>query len=1040
MKSNSSNELRRGLVLAGAFAAVAILTSAPASAAVGNFPLGQSARSGAVCKAIAKDDDPAAQIPHAKAWTVECYGWEGTDLGHLYLFPRETPPQIWQTELAKRATCGTYAPVAIAGLSTVRNAACKATLSSTAYSVHIANTDDGVVIAEGFAPVEELLETGLRVVAGVADPPKSTEQQKSAIALETSSGAASLNAAANSARRAPGWLRTRAHVENHAWMFTDAERDFRALAIDQTLPASDRAAAELNWALNISNESRFDEAESHFLAVKTAIAGLHNPELDLLLLNYTALHELNRRHFAEARKAAEQTLAVLGHQLTTAQASDAPAGLNNLTIDATLASRLNQTSRPTGFRTVALSETQRLQLLKAQALYVLGCADIGIHNTQSARKNFDAALAELRGGRIGRSGMWLNALIVLQTARLDESSKGTAAAKAELSRMIADFQGQEHLAASPAEARLYLELARLEAASGDTDAAIRDYDAGFSLFRQSRGTLGYSTGEAAPYFDLLIAKAASDPANAGQYQSLFFDASQSIVSLSTARTVARLAARVGLGDSNAAAVARAFDDAQRQLTIKEARNKRAARDGSYTDVQRAADDAEIRTLTDQFNSLHQQLLAANPRYGQLASSTVTLAAVQNALHRGEIYVKTVLLGKSGYGIAITSTSVDIYAIALSRSGAEADVKALRKPFDAENTLPRFQVDLSYELFKKVFGPVAGKVAKAQRLIYEPDGALISLPAAVFVVDEESVRQFKTREAVFLKGKPVDLYQNVAWLAKNTLVSLSVSPAAFLETRALPRSQAKQLFAAFGAPTVVNPSDPRLFTLMGAGLREASGRCFSQRSGLANSLYANPMNDTAAGIQEIALRLGAAPQDVVLGSSFTDAGLLQRTDLSNYKIVFFGTHGLLPGDNSCLPEPALVTSLGVENSDGFLDASEILNLKLDADLVVLSACSTAGTGSASADRTGLVGSGEALGGLARDFIYAGGRGLVVSQWSVEAEATLLMMRTMFATSGVSQDEALRVAQIDLMVRREFSHPYYWAGFSLVGDGARAMPTK
>ena len=52
----------------------------------------------------------------------------------------------------------------------------------------------------------------------------------------------------------------------------------------------------------------------------------------------------------------------------------------------------------------------------------------------------------------------------------------------------------------------------------------------------------------------------------------------------------------------------------------------------------------------------------------------------------------------------------------------------------------------------------------------------------------------------------------------------------------------------------------------------------------------------------------------------------------------------------------------------------------------------------------------------------------------------MMRTMFATSGVSQDEALRVAQIDLMIRKDFSHPYYWAGFSLVGDGARPMPTK
>lgn len=1037
MKSNSSNELRRGVVLACAFAAVAVLCSGPAAAATGNFPLGQSARSGAVCKALAKSDDPAAQIPHAKAWTVECYGWEGTALGYLYLFPRETPPRIWQEALAARASCGAYEPASIAGLNGARHAACTSTSSKTAYSVHIANTDDGVVVAEGFAPVEELLQTGLRVIAGVAEPPKSTERQTSAIALETSGGAASLSAAANAARHAPGWLRTRAHTENQAWMFSDAERDFRALANDQTLPAADRAAAQLNWALNISNEGRFDEADSQFQAVKTAVSGLHSPELDLLLLNYTALHELNQRHFAEARKAAEQTLAALGHQLRT---SEAPAAVSDLTIDANLASRLNQTMRPTGFRTVALNETQRLQLLKAQALYVLGCVDAGTANPGAARKNFDAALAELRSGRIGRSGVWLNALITLQTVRLDESGNGKSTAEAELTRMIGEFQGQEHLAASPAEARLYLELARLEAEKADTEQAIRDYNTGFGLYRQSRGTLGDSIDEAAPYFALLVAKAASDPTQAARYQALFFDASQSIVSQSTARTVARLAARVGLGDSNAAAVARAFDDAQRQLTIKAARIERAASGTGYTDAQRASDAAELKTLTDQFDSLHQQLLSANPRYGQLASSSVTLDALQKSLHPGEIYVKTVLLGKSGYGIAVTSGSVDIYAIPLSRAQALADVAMLRKPFDSETTLPRFRVDLAHALFKKVFGPVAAKVARADRLIYEPDGALISLPAAVFVVDEESVTQYKAREAVFLKGKPVDLYEDVDWLAKGTLISLSVSPAAFLETRNLPRSQAKQLFVGFGAPTVVNPSDPRLFTLMGTGLREVSGRCLAARAQLANALLANPMNDTAAGIQEIAARLGAGPQDVVLGSSFTDAGVLQRTDLNNYKIVFFGTHGLLPGNDSCLPEPALVTSLGVENSDGFLDASEILNLKLDADLVVLSACSTAGTGSATADRTGLVGSGEALGGLARDFIYAGGRGLVVSQWSVDAKATLLMMRTMFATSSVSQDEAVRVAQVDLMIRKEYSHPYFWAGFSLVGDGARAMPTK
>src|SRR5207237_3610815 len=122
---------------------------------------------------------------------------------------------------------------------------------------------------------------------------------------------------------------------------------------------------------------------------------------------------------------------------------------------------------------------------------------------------------------------------------------------------------------------------------------------------------------------------------------------------------------------------------------------------------------------------------------------------------------------------------------------------------------------------------------------------------------------------------------------------------------------------------------------------------------------------------------------------------QRTDLSNFKVLYFATHGLLPQPSACLPEPALVTSVGgTAESDGLLDTSEILELKLDADLVVLSACDTGGGGGDVAS-TGLAGGGEALGGLARAVIYAGGRGLIVSHWSVDSAATVRLMTGLFS---------------------------------------------
>ncbi|HEY0303133.1 MAG TPA: CHAT domain-containing protein, partial [Rhizomicrobium sp.] len=565
---------------------------------------------------------------------------------------------------------------------------------------------------------------------------------------------------------------------------------------------------------------------------------------------------------------------------------------------------------------------------------------------------------------------------------------------------------------------------------------------GMELFRQTRGTLGYAADDAAPYLDLLIARAHADPASALRYQSLFFDAAQSVVSLTTSRTVARLAARVGQGDSGSAALARNLDDAQRELTVKTARAQHMLVTPGYADKQRADDEAELARLGNEVRSLQQQLLAANPRYGQLVASAATLADLQKALNPGEIYVKTVLLARGGYVIAITPATVDIYSIPLSRAQADAAVLRLRHPFDARSTLPRFDVVAAHDLFATVFGPVIGKVAAARSLIYEPDGALVNLPAAVFVVDAASVDAYKGHVADFQKNREIDLYEGIAWLGRDRDVSLSVSATGFLQSRNFPVSRAARVFVGFGAPVVRDPRDPNLFALTTQGREGAAlAACDQVRLKMVRAL-GRPIRGIDQTIREIGAGLGAGPDDIVLGAAFTDTGMQQDRDLANYRIVFFGTHGLLPGSEACLPEPALVTSLGIGGavqSDALLDTSEILDLKLDAELVVLSACDTGGAGSAEADRTGLTGSGEALGGLARDFIYAGGRGLIVSQWEVDTNATLQLMKQLFQPGAASQGDALRRAERTLMDSRDFSHPFYWAGFSLVGDGARAMPT-
>jgi len=169
----------------------------------------------------------------------------------------------------------------------------------------------------------------------------------------------------------------------------------------------------------------------------------------------------------------------------------------------------------------------------------------------------------------------------------------------------------------------------------------------------------------------------------------------------------------------------------------------------------------------------------------------------------------------------------------------------------------------------------------------------------------------------------------------------------------------------------------------------------------------------------------------------------RGDLASYRIIHFATHGLVTAPKpDCPARPALLTSFGPSGSDGLLSFLEIYNLRLDADLIILSACDTAGQASVAATREAGVttGGGSALDGLVRAFIGAGARSVVASHWPVPDEfgATQKLISGLFeAPPGTSVGAALRVAERRLMDDPRTSHPYYWAGFAVVGDAARPV---
>jgi CHAT domain-containing protein len=177
----------------------------------------------------------------------------------------------------------------------------------------------------------------------------------------------------------------------------------------------------------------------------------------------------------------------------------------------------------------------------------------------------------------------------------------------------------------------------------------------------------------------------------------------------------------------------------------------------------------------------------------------------------------------------------------------------------------------------------------------------------------------------------------------------------------------------------------------------------------------------------------------LGLAATESAVKQAK-LDQYRIVYFATHGLVSGDLEWFAkskaEPALALTFPDKPNDfddGLLGTSEIAQLKLDADWVVLSACNTAAE-----EKPGA----EALSGLARAFFYAGARSLIVSHWSVDDEAAARLMVGTFRASSrdpnLSHAEALRqsmLAMIDAARSDDEANPRLWAPFVVVGEPAK-----
>jgi CHAT domain-containing protein len=156
-----------------------------------------------------------------------------------------------------------------------------------------------------------------------------------------------------------------------------------------------------------------------------------------------------------------------------------------------------------------------------------------------------------------------------------------------------------------------------------------------------------------------------------------------------------------------------------------------------------------------------------------------------------------------------------------------------------------------------------------------------------------------------------------------------------------------------------------------------------------------------------------------------AGRLKSASLERYRYVHLATHAVVDERHPALSR-LLFAPEGGSGKPGVLTLGDVYNLRLNADLVVLSACDTG---------RGQIARGEGIIGLTRGFLYAGARSLLVSLWPVSDEATARLMRDFYAEllKGATKARALREAKLhNLTQNPEHAKPFYWSSLVLVGD--------
>jgi CHAT domain-containing protein len=421
-----------------------------------------------------------------------------------------------------------------------------------------------------------------------------------------------------------------------------------------------------------------------------------------------------------------------------------------------------------------------------------------------------------------------------------------------------------------------------------------------------------------------------------------------------------------------------------------------------------------------------------PDYAALANPRpLKVEEAQRLLGNHEALLFLLIGEDESYVFALTEDGFDWRTIPAGRNMLADKVMAFRRGLEVD-TMPLFDLSLANELYALLIGPVDEFIRDKGHLLVVPSGVLTALPFHLLVTEKPATSVPVAEGAA--------RYRDAAWLIKRQAVSILPSVPSLQALRLLshPNQGAKPMVG-FGDP-VFDPHQAPEDEWRKSRSRGKAGAYsgYWQGAGLDRNMLIRALPqlpDTADELRAIARSLGASAADILLGRDATVTAV-KRAQLTKYRIVYFATHGLVAGDVKGVAEPSLVLSIPAkptDDDDGLLKASEVAQLKLHADWVVLSACNTI-----AGDKPGA----EALSGLARAFFYAGARALLVSHWAVVSDAAARLTTSAFAILSahptLGRAEAMRRAMLTFLDAKspsENAHPAIWGPFAVIGEGSR-----